>query len=113
MGLRLLVVEDQDDFADFVVRGLREEGLTAERAADTPAAFIVARWYRMTARLPESYAPISGYSTDAMSRRPSPSLCPGSWSAPGPFHFQCDHAAAVRPTGLPLVADHGVEYHCM
>jgi CheY-like chemotaxis protein len=43
MGLRLLVVEDQDDFADFVVRGLREEGLTAERAADTPAA-----WHALT-----------------------------------------------------------------
>jgi two-component system copper resistance phosphate regulon response regulator CusR len=44
MGLRLLVVEDQDDFADFVVRGLREEGLTVERAADAPAA-----WHAMTA----------------------------------------------------------------
>jgi two-component system copper resistance phosphate regulon response regulator CusR len=43
MGLRLLVVEDQDDFADFVVRGLREEGLTAERAADAATA-----WHALT-----------------------------------------------------------------
>jgi two-component system copper resistance phosphate regulon response regulator CusR len=34
MGLRVLVIEDQDDFADFVVRGLREEGFTVERAGD-------------------------------------------------------------------------------
>jgi two-component system copper resistance phosphate regulon response regulator CusR len=39
MGLRLLVVEDQDDFADFVVRGLREEGLTVERAANVADAW--------------------------------------------------------------------------
>ncbi len=32
MGLKLLVVEDQADFADFVVRGLREEGFTVESA---------------------------------------------------------------------------------
>ena len=43
MGLRLLVVEDQDDFADFVVRGLREEGFTAERASD----FLTA-WHALT-----------------------------------------------------------------
>ncbi len=43
MGLKLLVVEDQNDFADFIIRGLREEGLTAERAADTTAA-----WHALT-----------------------------------------------------------------
>jgi two-component system copper resistance phosphate regulon response regulator CusR len=43
MALKLLVIEDQDDFADFVVRGLREEGLTAERAADMTSA-----WHAMT-----------------------------------------------------------------
>jgi len=32
--MRVLLVEDEDAIADFVVRGLREEGLTVERAAD-------------------------------------------------------------------------------
>jgi two-component system copper resistance phosphate regulon response regulator CusR len=39
MGIRVLVVEDEDEFADFLVRGLREEGYTVERAADGPAAW--------------------------------------------------------------------------
>jgi len=43
MGLKLLVVEDQPDFADFVVRGLREEGFTVEAAADARAA-----WHALT-----------------------------------------------------------------
>jgi CheY-like chemotaxis protein len=43
MGLRVLVVEDQPDFADFVVRGLREEGMTVEAAADAVAA-----WHHLT-----------------------------------------------------------------
>ena len=34
MGVRILVVEDQDDIADFIVRGLREESFIVERAAD-------------------------------------------------------------------------------
>ena len=34
MGIRILVVEDDEEIADFVVRGLREEGYTVERAAD-------------------------------------------------------------------------------
>lgn len=34
MGIRVLVIEDEDAIADFVVRGLREEGFTVERAAD-------------------------------------------------------------------------------
>jgi two-component system copper resistance phosphate regulon response regulator CusR len=34
MGIRVLVVEDDEEIADFVVRGLREEGYTVERAAD-------------------------------------------------------------------------------
>jgi two-component system copper resistance phosphate regulon response regulator CusR len=34
MGIRILIVEDEADLADFVVRGLREEGFTVERAAD-------------------------------------------------------------------------------
>jgi two-component system copper resistance phosphate regulon response regulator CusR len=33
MGLRLLVIEDEDQIADFLVRGLREEGHVVERAA--------------------------------------------------------------------------------
>ena len=34
MGFRILVIEDEDEIADFLVRGLREEGFTVERAAD-------------------------------------------------------------------------------
>ena len=34
MGIRILVVEDEAEIADFVVRGLREEGFTVEHAPD-------------------------------------------------------------------------------
>jgi two-component system copper resistance phosphate regulon response regulator CusR len=34
MGIRILVVEDEDQIADFLVRGLREEGFTVERSTD-------------------------------------------------------------------------------
>ena len=34
MGVRILVVEDEDEIADFIVRGLREESFTVERASD-------------------------------------------------------------------------------
>jgi|SRR5579884_2006076 len=34
MGVRILLVEDEDEIAEFIVRGLREEGFTVERAAD-------------------------------------------------------------------------------
>src|ERR1700682_3338868 len=34
MGIRILVIEDEDEIADFLLRGLREEGFTVERAAD-------------------------------------------------------------------------------
>jgi two-component system copper resistance phosphate regulon response regulator CusR len=34
MGIRVLVVEDEPAIADFLVRGLREEGFTVEHAAD-------------------------------------------------------------------------------
>src|SRR5262249_38300187 len=34
MSIRILVVEDEMDLADFVVRGLREEGFGVEHAAD-------------------------------------------------------------------------------
>jgi len=34
MGIRILVVEDDEQIADFVVRGLREEGFVVEHAAD-------------------------------------------------------------------------------
>jgi two-component system copper resistance phosphate regulon response regulator CusR len=34
MGIRILVIEDEHEIADFLVRGLREEGFTVERAAD-------------------------------------------------------------------------------
>ncbi len=34
MGIRLLVIEDENEIADYLVRGLREEGFTVERAAD-------------------------------------------------------------------------------
>jgi two-component system copper resistance phosphate regulon response regulator CusR len=34
MSVRVLVVEDEAEIADFLIRGLREEGFTVERAAD-------------------------------------------------------------------------------
>src|SRR5262245_1446607 len=34
MGIRILVIEDEQEIADFVVRGLKEEGFAVERAAD-------------------------------------------------------------------------------
>lgn len=34
MGIRVLVIEDEAEIADFLVRGLREEGFTVEHAAD-------------------------------------------------------------------------------
>jgi two-component system copper resistance phosphate regulon response regulator CusR len=34
MGIRILLIEDEDEIADFLVRGLREEGFAVERAAD-------------------------------------------------------------------------------
>lgn len=34
MGVRVLIVEDEDHIADYLMRGLREEGYTVERAAD-------------------------------------------------------------------------------
>jgi DNA-binding response OmpR family regulator len=34
MGIRILVIEDEREFADFVVRGLREEGFTVEAAGN-------------------------------------------------------------------------------
>ena len=33
--MRILIVEDEIDLADFVVRGLREEGFTVEHAQDS------------------------------------------------------------------------------
>src|SRR5262245_19855252 len=34
MGIRILVIEDEPQIADFLVRGLREEGYTVEHASD-------------------------------------------------------------------------------
>jgi two-component system copper resistance phosphate regulon response regulator CusR len=34
MGIRILVIEDEDEIADFLLRGLREEGFAVERAVD-------------------------------------------------------------------------------
>lgn len=39
MGIRILVIEDDEAIADFVVRGLREEGFVVERAADGDAGW--------------------------------------------------------------------------
>ena len=38
MGIRILIVEDEAELADFVVRGLREEGFLVEHLADGEAA---------------------------------------------------------------------------
>jgi len=40
MGIRVLIVEDEDLIAESVARGLREEGFTVERAADGPAGWL-------------------------------------------------------------------------
>jgi two-component system, OmpR family, copper resistance phosphate regulon response regulator CusR len=42
--MRILVVEDEQEIADFVVRGLREEGFVVEQASDGEAA-----WHAMRA----------------------------------------------------------------
>jgi two-component system copper resistance phosphate regulon response regulator CusR len=42
--MRVLVVEDEDTIADFLVRGLREEGFNVERAADGHEG-----WHRLRA----------------------------------------------------------------
>jgi two-component system copper resistance phosphate regulon response regulator CusR len=39
MGVRILIVEDEAELADFVVRGLREEGFTVDHAADGEQAW--------------------------------------------------------------------------
>jgi two-component system copper resistance phosphate regulon response regulator CusR len=39
MGIRILVIEDEAPIADFVTRGLREEGFTVEHAADGDAGW--------------------------------------------------------------------------
>jgi two-component system copper resistance phosphate regulon response regulator CusR len=46
MSYRILVVEDEDAIADFVVRGLREEGYTVERSADGEDG-----WHRLTSSM--------------------------------------------------------------
>jgi two-component system, OmpR family, copper resistance phosphate regulon response regulator CusR len=42
MGIRILVVEDEAQIADFLVRGLREEGFTVEHAGEGEEA-----WYAL------------------------------------------------------------------
>ncbi len=39
MGIRILIVEDEADLADFIVRGLREEGFAVEHAVDGETAW--------------------------------------------------------------------------
>ena len=39
MGIRVLLIEDESAIADFVVRGLREEGFTVEHAEDGDAGW--------------------------------------------------------------------------
>lgn len=43
MSIRILVIEDEENVADFLLRGLREEGFTAERAADGDAGWAALR----------------------------------------------------------------------
>ncbi len=43
MGVRILLIEDEDEIADFLMRGLHEEGFTVERAADGHQG-----WYRIS-----------------------------------------------------------------
>jgi two-component system copper resistance phosphate regulon response regulator CusR len=39
MSFRILIIEDEAEIADFVIRGLREEGFTVEHAADGDAGW--------------------------------------------------------------------------
>src|SRR5260370_41779801 len=39
MGIRILVIEDEEPIADFLTRGLREEGFTVEHAAEGESAW--------------------------------------------------------------------------
>ncbi len=39
MGIRILIVEDESDLADFIVRGLCEEGFAVEHAPDAETAW--------------------------------------------------------------------------
>ncbi len=41
MGIRILVVEDEASIADFLIRGLREEGFTVEHAADSETGWFL------------------------------------------------------------------------
>jgi two-component system copper resistance phosphate regulon response regulator CusR len=41
VGIRILLIEDEAPIADFLVRGLREEGFTAEHAADGEAGWFM------------------------------------------------------------------------
>jgi two-component system copper resistance phosphate regulon response regulator CusR len=43
MGIRILIVEDEAELADFVVRGLREEGFVVEHAIDGELAWTMMR----------------------------------------------------------------------
>lgn len=42
MGIRVLLIEDEPGISDFIMRGLREEGLTVELAADADSG-----WHRL------------------------------------------------------------------
>jgi len=43
MGIRILIVEDEAELADFVIRGLREEGFVVEHAPDGETAWTAMR----------------------------------------------------------------------
>jgi two-component system copper resistance phosphate regulon response regulator CusR len=43
MGIRVLVIEDETNIADFLIRGLREEGYAVEHAADGSSAWSALR----------------------------------------------------------------------
>src|ERR1700722_3233508 len=43
MGIRVLVIEDESGIADFLIRGLREEGYVVEHAADGGTAWTMLR----------------------------------------------------------------------
>jgi two-component system, OmpR family, copper resistance phosphate regulon response regulator CusR len=43
VGIRILIVEDEADLADFIVRGLREEGFAVEHAIDGETAWDAVR----------------------------------------------------------------------
>ena len=60
MGIRILIIEDDEEIAEFVVRGLREEGYTIEHAPGAEDGWHALRLWRVESRPPRLVAPRHG-----------------------------------------------------